>query len=48
MTTAETNDTTATVAAQGATVAPEKASSKQVAKRRKSAPRSQKKATGAW
>ena len=47
MTTAETNDTTATVAAPGATVAPEKASSKKVAKRRKSAPRSQKTATGA-
>jgi hypothetical protein len=47
MTPAETNDTTATVAAPGATVAPEKASSKKVAKRRKSAPRSQKTATGA-
>jgi len=47
MTTAETNDTAATVAAAGATVAPEKASSKKVAKRTKSAPKSQKKATGA-
>ena len=47
MTNAETNDTVATVAAQGATVAPEKASSKKVAKRTKSAPKSQKKATGA-
>ena len=46
MTTAETNDTAATVAAAGATVAPEKASSKKVAKRTKSAPKSQKKATG--
>ena len=44
---AETNETAATVAAPGATVAPEKASSKKVAKRTKSAPRSQKKATGA-
>ena len=47
MTNAETNDTAATVAAPGATVAPEKASSKKVAKRTKSAPKSQKKATGA-
>jgi len=47
MTNAETNDTGATVAAAGATVTPEKASSKKAAKRTKSAPRSQKKATGA-
>ena len=47
MTTGETNDTAATAAAQGVTVAPEKASSKQAAKRKKGAPKSQKKATGA-
>jgi len=47
MTNAETNDTAATVAAQGATVAPEKPRSKKVAKPRNSAPKSQKKATGA-
>jgi len=46
MTTAETNGTAAAVTARGATVAPEKTSSKKAAKRTKGAPKSQKKATG--
>ncbi len=45
MTNAETNDTAATVAAQGATVAPKKATSKKAAKRTKGTPRGEKKAT---
>jgi hypothetical protein len=47
MTTAETNETAATSAAQGATVAPEKATSKKAAKRTKGAPQSQKTASSA-
>ena len=42
MTNAETNDTAATVAAQGATVAPEKATAKKGASRKKGAPKARK------
>jgi len=44
---AETNDTAATVAALGATVAPEKAASKKPTIRKQGAPKGQKKARGA-
>ena len=47
MTNAETNDTAATAAAQGATVAPEKTSSKKAAKRTKGAPKGEKTASSA-
>jgi hypothetical protein len=47
MTNAETNDKAATVAEQGAHVAPEKAPSKKGASRTKSAPKGQKTAKGA-
>ena len=46
MTNAETNDKAATVAEQGAHVAPEKASSKKVASQKKGAPKGQKTAKG--
>lgn len=47
MTNAETNDTAATVAQQGATVAPEKTSSKKAARQPKGAPKGEKMASSA-